>query len=47
MIRVCFIIATALCLAILARQTPSITLTVLGNKVLVELKRKLKEIYNS
>jgi len=33
--------------AILARQTPSITLTVLGNKVLVELKRKLKEIYNS
>ena len=31
--------------AIIARMTPSIILTVLGNKVLVELKRKLKDIY--
>ena len=33
--------------AILKRQVPSIILTVLGNKVIVELKRKLKEIYES
>jgi hypothetical protein len=33
--------------AILKRQVPSILLTVLGNKVIVELKRKLEEIYNS
>lgn len=33
--------------AILKRQTPSIILTLLGNKVIVELKRKLEEIYNS
>lgn len=33
--------------AILARKVPSILLTVLGNKVIVELKRKLEEIYNS
>lgn len=33
--------------AILKRQVPSITLTLLGNKVIVELKRKLEEIYNS
>ena len=33
--------------AILKRQVPSILLTVLGNKVIVELKRKLKEIYES
>ncbi len=33
--------------AILKRQVPSIMLTVLGNKVIVELKRKLEEIYNS
>lgn len=32
--------------AILKRQVPSITLTLLGNKVIVELKRKLEEIYN-
>lgn len=32
--------------AILKRQVPSILLTVLGNKVIVELKRKLEEIYN-
>lgn len=31
--------------AIIARMTPSITLTVLGNKVLIELKRHLKDIY--
>ena len=31
--------------AILARMTPSIILTMLGNKVLVELKRKLQEVY--
>lgn len=33
--------------AILARMTPSVIITMLGNKVLVELKRKLEEIYNS
>lgn len=33
--------------AILKRQVPSILITVLGNKVIVELKRKLMEIYNS
>lgn len=33
--------------AIIKRQTPSIIVTVLGNKVIVELKRKLEEIYNS
>ena len=32
--------------AILKRQVPSIILTLLGNKVIVELKRKLEEIYN-
>lgn len=31
--------------AILARMTPSILLTMFGNKVLVETKRKLEEIY--
>lgn len=31
--------------AVLARMTPSILLTMFGNKVLVELKRKLYEIY--
>lgn len=31
--------------AIIARMTPSIVLTLLGNKVIVELKRKLKDIY--
>ena len=33
--------------AILKRQVPSITITLLGNKVIVELKRALEEIYNS
>ena len=33
--------------AILARMTPSVIITMLGNKVLVELKRALKEIYES
>lgn len=33
--------------AVLARMTPSILLTMFGNKVLVELKRKLYEIYKS
>lgn len=33
--------------AILKRQVPSILLTVLGNKVIVELKRSLKDIYES
>lgn len=33
--------------AILKRQVPSIMLTVLGNKVIVELKRELEKIYNS
>jgi hypothetical protein len=33
--------------AILKRQVPSIMLTVLGNKVIVELKRKLEDIYRS
>lgn len=33
--------------AILKRQVPSIVLTLLGNKVIVELKRQLEEIYNS
>lgn len=33
--------------AILKRQVPSIMLTLLGNKIIVELKRKLEEIYNS
>ena len=33
--------------AILKRQVPSITLTILGNKIIVELKKKLEEIYNS
>lgn len=32
---------------LLGRMTPSIILTVAGNKVLVELKRKILEIYNS
>ena len=32
--------------AILARMTPSILLTMFGNKVLVELKRSLQEIYD-
>lgn len=32
--------------AVLKRQVPSITLTLLCNKVIVELKRKLEEIYN-
>lgn len=32
--------------AILARMTPSVITTILGNKVLVELKRKLQDIYN-
>ena len=32
--------------AILKRQVPSIILALLGNKVIVELKRKLEEIYN-
>jgi len=31
--------------AVLARMTPSILLTMFGNKVLIELKRKLYEIY--
>ena len=31
--------------ALLARMTPSIMLTMLGNKVLVELKRKLYEVH--
>ena len=31
--------------AIIARMTPSIILTLLGNKVIVELKRKLQDIY--
>lgn len=33
--------------AILARMTPSILINMFGNKVLVELKRKLKQIYES
>lgn len=33
--------------AVLARMTPSIMLTMFGNKVLVELKKSLEEIYNS
>ena len=33
--------------SILKRQVPSIILTILGNKVIVELKRKLQEIYES
>lgn len=33
--------------AVLARMTPSILLTMFGNKVLVNLKRKLQEIYES
>ena len=33
--------------AILKRQVPSILITVLGNKIIVELKRKLEEIYKS
>lgn len=32
--------------AILKRMTPSITLTVLGNKCVIELKNRLKEIYD-
>jgi len=32
--------------AVLARMTPSILLTMFGNKVLVEMKRKLQEIYS-
>ena len=32
--------------AVLARMTPSILLTMFGNKVLIELKRKLYEIYS-
>lgn len=32
-------------ISILARMTPSIIFTMFGNKVLIELKRKLKEIY--
>ena len=31
--------------AILARMTPSALLVMFGNKVIVELKRKLQEIY--
>ena len=31
--------------AIIKRQTPSITVTILGNKVIVELKRALQKIY--
>ena len=30
-----------------ARMTPSVILTMFGNKVLVELKRHLKQIYES
>lgn len=33
--------------AILARMTPSVMITMLGNKVLVELKRQLEDIYKS
>lgn len=33
--------------SILKRQVPSILITVLGNKIIVELKRRLEEIYNS
>lgn len=33
--------------SIMKRQVPSIFLTLLGNKVIVELKRRLEEIYNS
>lgn len=33
--------------SVLGRMTPSIMVTMFGNKVLVELKRKLEEIYNS
>ena len=33
--------------SILKRMTPSITLTVLGNKCIIELKNKLREIYES
>ena len=32
--------------AILQRMVPSVILTMFGNKVLVELKRKIKEIYD-
>lgn len=33
--------------AILARMTPSVMITMTANKVLVELKRQLEDIYNS
>ena len=33
--------------SILKRMTPSVILTTLGNKNIVELKRRLKEIYDS
>lgn len=33
--------------AILKRMVPSVLISLLGNKVIVELKRKLEEIYNS
>ena len=32
-------------LAVSARKVPEIFLTIFGNKVMIELKRKLKEIY--
>ena len=33
--------------SVLKRMTPTINIQALGNKVLVELKRKLKDIYES
>lgn len=33
--------------AIMARMTPSIIFTMFGNKVLIELKEKLREIYEN
>lgn len=33
--------------AILARMTPSVLLTMFGNKVIIELERQLEDIYNS
>jgi hypothetical protein len=32
--------------SILKRMTPSVILTALGNKCIIELKNKLKEIYD-
>ena len=32
--------------SILKRMTPSVVLTALGNKCIIELKNKLKEIYD-